>query len=193
MPRPEVAAAQATGSMVRTFRIVPAQSEASYEVQEQFARLPLPSKAVGQTNTIQGELALRMGDPPQLESSSFTVDLRTLRSDSARRDQFIREQWLESNRYPMAEFTATRIEQIPSGYAEGQEVPLKITGTMKIRDVTRELTFDARASLRSNTITGTATTFLLMRDFGFDPPNILGVVSVEDGVNLTVKFTAQSE
>jgi hypothetical protein len=45
--------------------------------------------------------------------------------------------------------------------------------------------------MNGNTITGTATTFLLMRDFGFDPPNIANLVSVEDGVNLTVNFTAR--
>lgn len=34
---------------------------------------------------------------------------------------------------------------------------------------------------------------VLMRDFGFDPPNIANLVSVEDGVNLTVNFTAQAQ
>jgi polyisoprenoid-binding protein YceI len=193
---PEVAnssstAAQADGPL-RTFRIVPDQSEASYEVQEKFVQLPAPTKAVGRTNTIDGEFQLQMGDSPVLQSNHFTVDLRTLTSDQARRDRFIREQWLESDRYPIAEFTATRIEQMPGRYVEGQQIPLKITGNMKIRDVTRELTFDTTAVLQGNTISGTATTFLLMRDFGFDPPS-LAILSVEDGVNLTVKFTAQAD
>jgi polyisoprenoid-binding protein YceI len=179
-----------TDVVVRTFRIVPAQSETSYEVQEKFARLPAPTKAVGRTNMIEGEFRLAVGAAPALLNNRFAVDLRTLQSDSGRRDQLIREQWLESARYPMAEFTATRVEQLPPTVIEGQEVPLKITGNLTIRDVTREVTFDARAKVEGNTLSGTATTFLLMRDFGFEPPSILGIVTVEDGVNLTVRFTA---
>jgi len=191
----EVAAVQSgvgapTDAVVRTFNIVPAQSETSYEVQEKFARLPAPSKAVGRTGAIEGEFRLAVGDAPALLNNRFAVDLRTLQSDSGRRDQLIREQWLESNRYPTAEFMATHVEQLPSTVIEGQQVPLKITGNLKIRDVTREVTFDARTKLEGSTLSGTATTFLLMRDFGFEPPSILGIVTVEDGVNLTVRFTA---
>jgi polyisoprenoid-binding protein YceI len=197
-PAAEVAAVQSgasapsTGS-ARTFRIVPAESEASYEVQEKFARLPAPSKAVGRTSSIEGDFRLATGEAATLLANRFAVDLRTLKSDSDRRDQLIREQWLESNRFPMAEFTATRVEQLPAAVVEGQEVPLRIIGDMKIRDVTREVAFDTRAMLQGSTLSGTATTFLLMRDFGFEPPSILNIVTVEDGVNLSVRFTATEE
>ena len=185
--------APVAGVQARTFHIVPDESEASYDVQEQFLNRNLPNRAVGRTNAIEGELQLQMvNGSPQLLSNQFTVDLRTLRSDQNRRDQLIREQWLESNRYPMAEFTATAIREAPSAYVEGQEVPLKIDGNLKVREVTRPVTFDAQVSLSGDTLTGAATTFLLMRDFGFDPPEVFNTLKVEDGVNLTVKFTARA-
>jgi polyisoprenoid-binding protein YceI len=177
----------------QVFHIVPEQSEASYDIQEKLAFLPLPSRAVGRTKAIEGRFTLMMGAAPRVEDAQFSVDLRTLTSDQRRRDQLIRSQWLESDAYPMAEFRATRIEQLPAGYVEGDEVPVQITGDMTIRTTTRELTFDTRASMQGGTIRGTATTFLLMRDFGFEPPNIANAVSVEDGVNLTVSFTAQTQ
>jgi polyisoprenoid-binding protein YceI len=182
-------AAQAT----RVFGIVPEESEASYDVQEKLAFLPLPSRAVGKTQAIEGHFTLTLGPNPRVDDAQFTVDLRTLTSDQNRRDQLIRTQWLESNTYPMAEFRATRVEPLPVGYVEGQEVPLRITGNMTIRTTTQELTFDTRATLQGNTIRGVGSTFLLMRDFGFEPPNIANAVSVDDGVNLTVNFTAQSQ
>jgi len=177
----------------KTFRIVPEQSEASYDVQEQFLNQSLPSRAVGKTTAVSGDFQLGAnGSAPQLLSNRFTVDLRTLESDQRRRDQFIREQWLESNTYPNAEFVATSIEQTPAQVIDGQPVSVKINGNMTIHDTTKPVTFDTQATLNGNTITGTATTFLLMRDFGFDPPEILGVLKVQDGVNLTVRFTAQA-
>lgn len=179
-------------SAIRTFRIMPEQSEAFYEVQERLFMLPAPSKAVGRTKTIEGEFQLMLGPEPRLAGNRFRADLRTLTSDSARRDRFIREQWLESNLYPFADFTVTQGQDLPPRYVEGQEVPFKLTGDMTIRDVTRALTFDTRAALTANTLAGTATTFLLMRDFGFDPPEILGALRVDDGVTLTVRFMAEA-
>lgn len=186
-------AQQPAGGMPRVFAIVPEESEASYDVQEVLAFLPLPSRAVGRTKAIEGQFTLAMGAAPRIEDAQFSVDLRTLTSDQNRRDQLIRTQWLESNTYPMAEFRATRVEPLPAGYVEGEEVPLRITGNMTIRTTTLALTFDTRATMQGNTIRGTATTFLLMRDFGFEPPNIANAVLVEDGVNLTVNFTAQGQ
>jgi polyisoprenoid-binding protein YceI len=161
-------------------------------VQERLFRLPAPSRAVGRTRAIEGEFQILGGPTPQLQSNRFRVDLRTLTSDADRRDQLIREQWLESNTYPFAEFIATQADGLPQFYVEGQEVFFRLTGNMTIRNVTRPLTFDTQGVLNANTLSGSATTFLLMRDFGFEPPEILGAVRVDDGVNLTVRFVAQS-
>ena len=191
MRQPDQPASEAPlSSVMRTYRIMPQQSEAFYEVQERLFMLPAPSKAVGRTQAITGEFQLMLGPAPRLDANRFRVDLRTLTSDSGRRDRFIREQWLESNLFPFADFIATQAQDLPQRSAEGQEVPFKLTGDMTIHDVTRPLTFDVRAALAGDTLTGTATTFLLMRDFGFDPPEILGAVRVDDGVTLTVRFMA---
>src|SRR6476620_3064170 len=42
-------------SGTRTFTLVPDQSEASYEVQEQFLSRDLPNQAIGKTNAVTGE------------------------------------------------------------------------------------------------------------------------------------------
>jgi polyisoprenoid-binding protein YceI len=70
-------------------------------------------------------------------------------------------------------------------------MPFKVTGDMTIREITQPQTFDVIAKLESNTFTGTATTNLLMKDYGFDPPEILGMLKVTDGVTVTVRFVAR--
>ncbi len=178
---------------LRTFRIVAEQSEASYQVSEEFFNRPLGLvNAIGRTNAIEGEFQLNMsGNQVQLVDNHFTVDLRTLTSDEARRDQRIRNEWLESDTYPWAEFTATAIQDFPANAVEGQDVPFKLVGDMTIREVTKPVTFDVVARLDGNTFTGTATMNLLMGDFGFEPPSILGMLEVTDGVIVTVNFVAQ--
>jgi polyisoprenoid-binding protein YceI len=186
------AEAETTGE-VRTFRIIAEQSEASYQVEEEFfgRKLGLIT-AIGRTRAIEGEFQVEFQDDEiNLAGGRFVVDLRTLTSDERRRDQRIREQWLESNTYPFAEFSPMAIEGFPAGAAEGQAVSFKISGEMTIRQITIPLTFETTARLDGETLTGAATTRLFMRDFGFDPPEILGMLKVTDGVDVRVQFMAQ--
>jgi polyisoprenoid-binding protein YceI len=184
-------AASGAASGTRTFTIVPEQTEASYEVQEKFLNRELPNMALGKTNAVTGELQVSLDGKPSGKITKITVDLRTLTSDSSRRDGRIRTQWLESEKYPFAEFTSTDVQGTPDSYTEGQEVSFKLTGDMKIREVTKPVTFDVKGKLEGDTITGSATSKILMKDFGFDPPDVAGMLTVEDGVTVTINFTAK--
>jgi polyisoprenoid-binding protein YceI len=175
----------------RTFRIVPDQTEASYEVQEQFLSRDLPNMAVGKTNTVEGEFQFSLDGKPTGQVTKFTVDLRTLTSDESRRDNRIRRQWLESEKYPFAQFVSTEAQNLPASYTEGQEVNFKLAGNLTIREITRPVTFDVTGKLVGDTVTGTAATQILMKDFGFDPPNVAGMLTVKDGVTIRVNFTAK--
>lgn len=180
-------------SIPRRFRIIPEESQASYEVDEEFFNRDVRFfTAIGVTNEINGQFQANFqGDQIELESGQFTVDLSTLTSDSPRRDRAIRERWLESNTYPLAEFTVTEVRDLPETYTEGEAMMFTVIGDMTIRQVTRPLEFDMTAQVAGDTITGTGTTNLLMKDFGFDPPNILNILTVTDGVTVTMEFTAQ--
>lgn len=184
-----------SGAAARTFQIVADKSEASYQVSEEFFNRPVNLvNAVGRTNAIEGEFQLNIsGNQVQLTENQFKVDLRTLTSDETRRDQRIRDQWLESNTYPWAEFKATAIENFPAEAAEGQDVSFKLTGDMTIREITKPQTFEVTARLDGDTFTGIAVTNLLMQDYGFEAPSILGILKVTDGVTVTVNFVATEQ
>ena len=180
-----------TASGTRTFTIVPDQSEASYEVQEQFLSRDLPNQAIGKTNAVTGELQFSLDGKPSGKVTNITVDLSKLTSDESRRDNRIRQQWLESNKYPNAVFTSTDAQGLPETYTEGQHVNFKLTGDMTIHDVTKPVTLDVTGKLVGDTITGSATTQILMKDFGIDPPSIAGMLTVKDGVTIKLNFTAK--
>jgi polyisoprenoid-binding protein YceI len=190
-PTSAAAEPSAAAGSARTFTIVPEQTEASYQVQEKFLNRDLPNMALGKTNAVTGELQVSLDGKPSGKVTKITVDLRTLTSDQSRRDNRIRTQWLESEKYPFAEFTSTDAQGIPDSYTEGQEVSFKLTGDMKIREVTKPVTFDVKGKLEGDTITGSATSKILMKDFGFDPPDVAGMLTVEDGVTVTINFTAK--
>ncbi len=174
------------------FVIVPAESRVTYRVAETLINEGNRfNVAVGVTNTIRGEVVISRADPRQSRVGVISVDISRLQSDSARRDNAIRGRWLESARFPTAEFTPTAIEGLPATYEEGKELRLEITGHLKVRDVTRPTTFVTTLALSGATLSGVATAKILMTDFGFQPPSILGILRAENEVNLEFRFIAR--
>lgn len=186
----------------RTYVIVPEESRASYLVDEEFfdgalAKLGIQAglaDVVGSTQEIEGQLQLNLDDlSSPLGTNRFSVNLASLTTDQSRRDGWIRENGPQFNRYPLAEFTATGIEDAPRTYTQGDEVQFKLPGDLTIREVTQPVTFDVTAKLEGDTITGVATAQLLLTDFGIEPPNFANTLKVENEFGVRVEFTAREQ
>jgi len=189
---PTIPAGSATASGT-TFTIIPDRSEAAYFADEKLASLPLPSTAKGSTKSIAGQFHLA-ADGTALDASqpsSFTVDLTTLQSNESRRDRRVQSA-LETGTYPSATFTATGVTGFDPGIAAGAEQSLKLTGTMDLHGVKKEITWDVKARKQGGVITALATVTFPFEDFKLSPPNIGGFVSVEDHITLQVQIVAQA-
>ncbi len=190
---PQRAAAQTPpAGGAQRFVIAPAESQVVYRVGEIFINQGNRfNVAVGTTNTIRGAVLIDRANPRNSRIGPITVDISRFHSDSARRDNAIRDRWLESSRFPMAEFTPTSIEGLPETYTDGRELALNVTGNMKVREVTRPTTFAVTLRLQGNALTGAGTTTIRMTDFGFDPPSILGLLRAENEARLEFRFVAR--
>lgn len=186
------AAVTPTGDVLH-FVVLPEQSEASYIAREKLAALPATSEAVGRTNAVSGDIYLTRQGLAASPPSVLRVDLRTLRSDETRRDNYVRNNTLQADRFPYAEFVIERVDGFPTSYQDGQEVSLQVSGTMTIRGTARPMTSDVRARYGGGTLTGVAHTSFRLSDFGLSPPNIAGFVTVEDEMRLQVVLVARLE
>jgi polyisoprenoid-binding protein YceI len=175
-----------------TYKIIPGESQLQYEVGEVFIdennRFAV---AIGVTPQVAGEISLDLAAPQNSSLGTFTADISQFQSDSGRRDNAIRGRYLESERYPTVTFVPTSVEGLPESYQEGQDIPLKITGDLTIREKTLPATFDAVVRLEGNQLTGQATTTILMSDFEFGPISIAGILKTEDEAKITLKIVAR--
>lgn len=172
-----------------TFRVDPSQTKVEYAVDE----VLFGNKQIthGSTSDVDGEFTLTVKDGvPTFSLSNLTVNLQSLASDNPMRDQMIQRQWLESAKYPTATFVATSVENIPSDAKSGQSYTFKVTGDMTIREIIKPITFDVTVTLNGDTLSGEGTTQISMKDFGFDPPEILGRFTVSDPATITLKGVA---
>ncbi len=174
---------------VYTFQVDPSQTTVGYAVNE----VLFGNKQItrGQTSTVDGQFQLGAKDgQPYISMSKLQVDLRTLKSDNGMRDMAIQRQWLESSKYPMAVFVAKSVQGLPADAVQGQPYTFKVSGDMTIRDITKPATFDVTVTVQGTTITGEATTQIYMKDFGFNPPEILGRFTVTDPATISIKGVA---
>lgn len=198
-PVQEEAPAETNTGSTRIFVVDPANSQASYIVNEEFFAEALSKLGieagkkvvVGTTQGVTGEIQLNFDNPDLVEAAQFTVDMAGLTTDQDRRDEWLGEHAIESILFPQATFTTSSVSGLPASVNEGDEVDFQLSGDLTVRDVTNNVTFDVTAVLSGNSIQGTATLPIKMTDFGIDPPDFANTLTVADDFVIEVELTAQ--
>ena len=200
-PAESDAAAEAVGGM-ETYVIIPAESRASYLVDEEFfegalSKLGIEAgkkDVVGSTHAVEGQIDLNLADlTAVLGDNSFSVDLSTLESDQNRRDNWIRDNGPTFNRFPQATFTATSISGLPDSYTAGETLQFQVSGDLTVVNTTVPVTFDATATVEGDILSGVLTTRRLISEFGIDPPDFANTLTVADEFGIQVEFTAKKQ
>jgi polyisoprenoid-binding protein YceI len=176
-----------SGQIAGTWNVAPG-SVAGYRVREQLASLAAPSDAVGRTSSVTGTLTLEQSaNGNTVTAASFTVDVSTLSSDSARRDQRIHQMGLQSDLYPTATFTLTGPIALPALVAGGQPVRVSAGGELTIHGTTKGVSIPIEVQLSGSQIQAVGSVSFPFSAFNMVPPSIGGFVSVQDSA--TVEFS----
>ena len=114
---------------METFLIVPGESTVTYEVGEVFLNQDNAfNLAVGVTSEVNGEIIVDRNNPQNSTIDIVRVDVSKFESDNQRRDNAIRERFLESSLFPVVEFTPSEIQGLPESYEEGQTITFQVSG-----------------------------------------------------------------
>jgi polyisoprenoid-binding protein YceI len=163
--------------------LVPGGSEARYRAQEVLASRG-NNEAVGRTPDVSGSILLYSDGTVLSEQSRITVDMRTLQSDSTMRDNYIKRSTLQVDEHPMADFVVTSTPGLPAPLPKSGTASFELVGDLTVHGVTRPTTWQATATFAESEVTGSATTTVLITDFGMTPPKVGSVLSIEDAVQL---------
>lgn len=171
------------------YRIDPVQSSVSYSVNEIFAGQEV-STAVGTTRQLAGDILIDRDNLAQSQVGTIVINVEQFESDSGLRDRRIRREYLESSTYPEAVFVPRELIGFPTEVVEGTNYTFDMAGDLTVRDTTLPVTWSVTGSLQGNMLTGSATTMILMSDFGVGPIDIAGLVETSDEVQLEFEFVA---
>jgi polyisoprenoid-binding protein YceI len=171
------------------YRIDAGQSEARYEVGETFFQGNRFNLAIGRTKGLAGEVLVDFANPANSQVGTIVIDVNQLTSDEGRRDNYIRNNALQSSQYPQASFTPTQIEGLPAGVQPGDQITFRVTGDLTVKQTTRPVTFDVTLTADQDKLTGTASTEILLSDFDAGPIQ-LAMLQTEDKAKLVFDFVA---
>ena len=173
------------------FAVVSAESEALYRVREEVAGIPLPVDAVGRTNEVSGTVVFDAQGRVVRELSVARVNLNSLRSDESRRDNFVRQNTLQTSRYPEAVLVPTEVRGLPWPLPQEGSAAVTITGDLTIRDVTRCVEWTGTATFEPGAMRIEARTEFTFADFSLQQPRVPLVLSVEDLIRLEADIRFQ--
>jgi polyisoprenoid-binding protein YceI len=167
-------------------------SKATVSVREQLVGVNLPSDAVLVAKGATGTFVLK-DDGTFSSDSKISFDLTTLASDNRDRDNFVKNDTIQTRQFPKAEFVPTKTSGLTLPLPASGEFTFKLTGQMTLHGKTKEVTFDVVAKRTGNELTATATALPTWKfaDFGMTAPSVpFRVVSVVDEIRVVVDLVA---
>ena len=163
-------------------------SQVTYRIDERLGGSD--STAVGTTTVLAGEIAVDRETPSDSVLGTIVVNVERFESDSTLRDKRVRHDFLESTEFPHATFVPTSVDGLPDTSADGERIPVEITGDLTVKETTATETFSGWVRIDDDRLTAEMSTTVLMSTYDVGPIAISGLVSTSDEVELTFSLVA---
>ncbi len=170
------------------YRIDASRSVVAYEVTEKLAGTEHTAR--GTTSGIAGDVLVDDADPTNSQVGEVVVDVLQFTSDQSLRDNRIRHEFLQSEKYPLARFTTTAIDGLPATIADGTDYEVQLVGDLTVKETTAPVSLDATVRRDGDELHIAATTTVSLATFDVGPIRIVGLVSTGDDAVLDFDLVA---
>jgi len=127
----------------------------------------------GKTSKLSGHINVNPSNVGDSVSVELHVDLASLDTGIAKRNGHMRENHLETAKYPEAVFTGATVLSPAHAALSGKPVAFDVTGTFALHGVTRRLTAHADVTRSGNKLAFTATFQVSLADYAIPRPQFL--------------------
>jgi polyisoprenoid-binding protein YceI len=158
-----------------TYTVVDDDSFVGYRVQEVLAGLS--QTTTGRTSDVEGSLSI---SGTTIDDVEITADLRTLESDEDRRDNRIRTDGIESDRFPESTFVLTEPIELDAVPEAGEAVTTTARGDFTLHGVTKTVEIPIEGRWDGERVQVVGSLPVAFGDYDIEAPSIAGFVSVED-------------
>lgn len=171
--------------------VAPTGNEGRYRLREKLVGMELPYDAVGTTGAVTGAIAFDDAGKVVPAESKLTIDVRGLKSDKDRRDGYVQNRLLETEKYPTVELVPTAVRGLPASFPTSGTRNFEIDGNLTVKGITRPTTWKATANFDGDKVTGTAFTGFTFDDFQMEKPSVSVILTLADSIRLEYDFALQ--
>lgn len=166
-------------------------SVARYKIGEQFAQLPTPITAVGETSGINGKIYFdSSGNISASDASMIVVDVDSLKSDENKRDNWVRRNGGIGSEIVI---NLTKVSGHTWPLPDSGKMEVIIEGDMTISDVAKPVTWKGILDIAGRDITGSLSTIITWDQFSLSKPRLPFIISVDDEIILELEVIATKE
>ena len=165
-------------------------SIARYIVYEQLVRWASPRDVVGETKVTEGKLVFGKDGEIIPEESIIIVDLKNLKSDSDKRDDYIKRNALESNKYPEGIFIPDTIQGLQWPFPTEGDHTFTMLGDMTVHGITKPVEWTVEANVVNKEVKGKASTKFDFSYFDINKPDLRFILILDDELRIELDFTA---
>ena len=187
-----VAVPQTGDTTEKVMSIVQSESKAEFSLNEVLRGTP--TKVIGTTNQIAGNITIKSSAPAKITIGEVKVNARTLKTDSEQRNGAIARLILKSeeSEFEYITFTPTVVIGVPSEIKTDLSFPFTVTGNLTIRGMTKSVSFAAQGTLRADgSFAATADHVVTYADFGVSVPNLPFLANVDKTAKISVSIVAR--
>lgn len=160
-------------------------------MREKLAGRDFDSDAVGETQDVEGAILFNPDGSVDSARSVIDINLLTLKTDEEDRDNFLRNNSLESEKFPTATLVAKDVRGLPWPLPTEGEAVFQLISDLTVHGVTKEILWEVTVRFGDDQVTGLAKTNFIFADFDMEKPSAFIVLSVVDDIRLELDFVAE--
>ncbi|NEW07880.1 YceI family protein [Paenibacillus sp. SYP-B3998] len=136
---------------------------------------------------VKGNWTLNVTDPAKMNAEAF-VSIDNLQSGNSQRDGHVKgEDFLNAQAFPEAKFKLKSIDQFPKKWKEGEKISFNMTGTLTVKDKSKDVTFKTDAVYNQGVINLGGSTVITFDDYGMKNPHAV-VLETENNIIITLSL-----
>jgi polyisoprenoid-binding protein YceI len=136
---------------------------------------------------VMGTWDVNLSDPSKMTAEA-KAPLDMLSTGSASRDSDIRSaRYLNAAMHPEVTFKATKFEGVPAQWAPGETINFNMSGTLTIKGISKEVTFDTKAIRNGAQLKLSTSSEVTFQNFGMQSPHLV-VVKTENDIPLSLQI-----
>lgn len=149
---------------------------AGYSIQEVFGGETVTKTAVGKSPGVDGSMKI---DGKIISDIAVNVDMSKLQSSSDRRDDRMKGEALETDKFDIAKFLQSEEFELDAIPEKGEAITVNVKGDLVLHGATVPVTFKLEAIWDGKTIKVSGEQEISLADYEISPPNE-SFVKVED-------------